>query len=132
MRAASGEAAAAGAPAPFHLRPGLVAEVVRFYDQLRRQGQSVARFEELLTENLARDTDLDRGAERMLRQTRFLAAVYRAYERRLSDGRDVDEHALREHLLAHGRARSGPPRRRHRRRLDRGSERPPRRWISIC
>ena len=98
MRAASGEAAAAGAPAPFHLRPGLVAEVVRFYDQLRRQGQSVTRFEELLTENLARDTDLDRGAERMLRQTRFLAAVYRAYERRLSDRSDVDEHALREHL----------------------------------
>jgi RecB family exonuclease len=99
IRAASGEAAAAGAPAPFHLRPGLVAEVVRFYDQLRRQGQSVTRFEELLTENLARDTDLDRGAERMLRQTRFLAAVYRAYERRLSDRSDVDEHALREHLV---------------------------------
>jgi RecB family exonuclease len=99
MRAASGEAAAAGAPAPFHLRPGLVAEVVRFYDQLRRQGQSVSRFEELLTENLARDTDLDRGAERMLRQTRFLAAVYRAYERRLADRADVDEHALRDHLL---------------------------------
>src|SRR3989442_8724557 len=39
-----------------------------FYDQLRRQGQSVTRFEELLTDSLASDTDLDRGAERMLRQ----------------------------------------------------------------
>ena len=99
MRAAAGEAAAGGAPAPFHLRPGLVAEVVRFYDQLRRQRQSVSRFEELLADNLARDTDLDRGAERMLRQTRFLAAVYRAYERHLSERAYVDEHALREHLL---------------------------------
>ncbi len=99
MRAAALEAAASGAPAPFHLRPGLVAEVVRFYDQLRRQGQSVARFEELLADNLARDTDLDRGAERMLRQTRFLAAAFGAYERGLAERGDVDEHALREHLV---------------------------------
>ena len=37
-------AAAAGARPPFQLRPGLVAEMLRFYDQLRRQGQSVDRY----------------------------------------------------------------------------------------
>jgi RecB family exonuclease len=99
VRAAADEAAAAGAAPPFHLRPGLVAEVVRFYDQLRRQGQSVTRFEELLADSLAGDTDLDRGAERMLRQTRFLAAVYRAYEARVARLGCVDEHALREHVI---------------------------------
>ena len=64
-------AAAHGAAPPFQLRPGLVAEMMRFYDQLRRQGQSVDRYESLLVESL--DADSDRGAERLLRQTRFLA-----------------------------------------------------------
>ena len=55
------------------LRPGLLAEMLRFYDQLRRQARDVARFEELLDETLSRDRELDRGAERMLAQARFLA-----------------------------------------------------------
>src|SRR5262249_4338114 len=91
-------AESAAAP-PFRLRPGLIAEVVRFYDALRRQGQRAARFEALLEESLERDTDLDRGAERMLRQTRFLAAVFRAYEQRLNDLAMADEHVLRERLI---------------------------------
>lgn len=98
MRAAA-RAAAAGAPPPFPLRPGLVAEIVRFYDQLRRQGQSVARFEELLADALERDAELDRGAARMLAQTRFLAATYRAYERRMAECGALDEHALRDRLV---------------------------------
>ena len=64
----------AGAASVFQLRPGLVAEMLRFYDQLRRQGQQVARFEELLEDTLRRDAEFDRGAERMLQQTRLLAA----------------------------------------------------------
>ncbi len=35
-------------PLPFRLRPGLVAEILRFYDHLRRQSQQVQRFEELI------------------------------------------------------------------------------------
>ena len=81
------------------LRPGLVAEVLRFYDQLRRQGQHVARFEALLEETLARDADFDRGAERLLHQTRMLAATFRAYERRLAEAGACDEHALRQRLI---------------------------------
>ena len=88
---------AAGAEPPFQLRPGLVAEMMRFYDQLRRQGQSVDRYEELLVESL--DADSDRGAERLLRQTRFLAASYRAYEQRLAALPPSTSTALRAHLI---------------------------------
>jgi RecB family exonuclease/inactivated superfamily I helicase len=96
-------AAANGAEPPFRLRPGLVGEMMRFYDQLRRQGQSVDRYESLLVESL--DTDSDRGAERLLRQTRFLAASYRVYERGVAALPAVDEHALRAHLIQHAAAR---------------------------
>ena len=85
---------------PGELRPGLVAEVLRLYDQLRRQRQQVARFEELLEETLQRDAELDRGAERMLRQTRMLATTFRSYERRVADSNACDEHSLRERLMA--------------------------------
>ncbi len=97
LHAAAAEAIAAGRVPPFHLRPGLVAEMMRFYDQLRRQGQGVDRYEELLVEAL--DAENDRGAERLLRQTRFLAAAYRVYEQRLSVQSLVDEHVLRAHLI---------------------------------
>jgi RecB family exonuclease len=72
--------------------------MLRFYDQLRRQGQSVRRFEELITDRLAGDED--RGAVRLLEQTRFLAAAFEDYRRRLDAADAVDEHALREHLIA--------------------------------
>ncbi|MGE5245520.1 MAG: PD-(D/E)XK nuclease family protein [Betaproteobacteria bacterium] len=99
MHAAARASEAAGAPPPFKLRPGLIAEIVRFYDQLRRQGQSVSRFDELLAEALERDAEFDRGAERMLAQTRFLAAVFRAYEERIAEAGTLDEHALRQRLV---------------------------------
>ena len=103
LRAAAGEAVAAGAEPPFRLRPGLVAEMMRFYDQLRRQRQSVDRYEELLIESL--DADSDRGAERLLRQTRFMAASFRAYEHRVAASPGVDEHGLRAHLILREPAR---------------------------
>jgi RecB family exonuclease len=95
LHASADEAVAAGAVPPFDVRPGLVAEMLRFYDQLKRQGQSVDRFEELLVESL---DGSDRGAARLLDQTRFLVTAFRAYERRLGDA--VDEHGLRVQLLA--------------------------------
>ena len=97
LHAAADEAIASGQAPPFGVRPGLVAEMMRFYDQLRRQGQSVLRFEELIGERLQGDED--RGAVRLLEQTRFLAGSFRAYERRLKATDAVDEHALRAHLL---------------------------------
>src|SRR5207237_230661 len=52
LHAAADEAIAAGDAPPYDVRPGLVAEMLRFYDQLRRQGQSVQRFDELIAERL--------------------------------------------------------------------------------
>jgi RecB family exonuclease len=82
----------------FRLRPGLVSEILHFYDQLRRQSQSVARFEDLLLAALGPD-DLDSGARRMRQQTRFLANAFRAYEGRVRASMACDEHLLRERLL---------------------------------
>ena len=43
---------AAAPDLPFQLRPGLVAEMLRFYDQLAAAGASVNRFEELIVARL--------------------------------------------------------------------------------
>lgn len=100
---AAREAAAGGAVPPFTLRPGLVAEMLAFYDALRRQLRTVMRFEELFTEELAFSDD--RGGVRMLAQTRFLAEAFRGYEARAAECGRLDEHALRERLLAEPLAR---------------------------
>lgn len=84
---------------PFRLRPGLVAEMLRFYDQLRRQSQRLERFNELIEETLGGTTG-DRGADRLLAQTRFLTEAFRAYERRAGTSGAWDEHMLREHLMS--------------------------------
>ena len=100
MAQAAARAAAAGvAELSFQLRPGLIAEMLRFYDQLRRQSQQVKRFEELIDEALGSD-DVDRAAQRMRIQTRFLADAFRDYERRVRESGGCDEHTLRERLIA--------------------------------
>lgn len=81
-------------PPPFSLRPGLVAEMLRFYDELRRRQQEIGAFERLTLGLLEPGAADDRGAERLVRQTRFLAAAFREFERRAA-GAGLDEHALR-------------------------------------
>ena len=98
--AAAGDAVAAGCIPPFRLRPGIIAALLAFYDQLRRHRRSVDAFERLMIEELEPSADLDRGARRLLLQTRFLVAAFRAYDRRLDALRLADEHRLRERLLA--------------------------------
>jgi RecB family exonuclease len=98
-QAAAAEAASAYPDLPFQIRPGLVAEILRFYDYLRRQVQQVRRFEELIVDAIG-DEENDSGARRMLQQTRFLAAVFAGYERRVRGSGAVDEHLLRERLIA--------------------------------
>jgi RecB family exonuclease len=102
-QAAARAAAAGGIEVSFQLRPGLVAEMLRFYDQLRRQSQQVRRFEELIGDALGTD-DLDRAALRMRRQTQFLAEAFREYERRVRDSAACDEHVLRERLITEAAA----------------------------
>lgn len=99
LSASAREAGEGGIAAPFTLRPGLIAEILLLYDALRRQLRTVDRFEEYLVEELERDVDVDRGAVRMLQQTRFLAAAFRGYERRMLESGAADEHALRDCLI---------------------------------
>ncbi|MCX6553193.1 MAG: hypothetical protein NTY02_19690, partial [Acidobacteria bacterium] len=70
----------AGAVPPFTIRPGLVSEMLAFYDGLRRHMRSIDAFERVVVEELSRAVDSDRGAVRMLDQTRFLVAAFRDYE----------------------------------------------------
>jgi hypothetical protein len=97
---AAREARLAGAEPPFAVRPGLVAEMLALYDALRRQLRTVARFEEFLTDELAASDD--RGAVRMLAQTRFLAEAFRGYEARAAASGALDEHGC-SRRSRHGR-----------------------------
>ena len=107
-RAAAEEARASGVEPPFNLRPGLVDEFLGLYDELRRNRREVDAFERVLVETLEPSRDLDRGARRMLRQTRFLAGMFRAYERRVAASGRIDEHGVRASALARGLRRPVP------------------------
>jgi len=98
-QAAARSVARESEPLSFQLRPGLVAEMLRFYDHLRRQSQQVNRFEELIDLALGGD-EVDRGAARMRAQTAFLAGTFREYERRVGESDGIDEHGLRERLVS--------------------------------
>jgi RecB family exonuclease len=94
----------AGVDPPFRLRPALIAEALRFYDALRRQRRDVDTFERLALGALEPGASFDRGAERLVRQTRFLVAAYRDFEVRCRAVGE-DEHALRSRLLTEPAAR---------------------------
>jgi len=96
IRAAAREASTEPRP----LRPGLVVEILRFYDELRRHARTTRRFEELLEDTLVGVAEDDRGAARMLAQTRFLAATFRGYEQRVLSSGACDEHTLRDRLAS--------------------------------
>ena len=99
MQAAARRAVSTGGELSFRLRPGLIVEMLRFYDHLRRQQQQVTRFEELIMASVGTSDD-DRAATRLRRQTRFLADAFREYERRLAASSGGDEHTLRAQLIA--------------------------------
>ena len=101
-RAAAEEVRAAGVEPPFKLRPGLVDQFLGLYDELRRHLREVEAFERVLVDTLEPSRDLDRGARRMLRQTRFLAGMFRAYERRVAGSGRIDEHGVRALALDRG------------------------------
>jgi len=99
LRRAARETAAAGIEPPFRLRPGLVVQMLAFYDELRRREQSLDDFERLVLGQLSPSADMDRGAERLVRQTRFLGAAFGAFEQLIGGTGRIDEHALRGLLL---------------------------------
>jgi RecB family exonuclease len=102
---AAEDAANAGTPPPFRLRPGLIAAILAFYDEMRRRDRTVDDFERLMVGSLESSIEIDRGAERMFRQTMFLAAAFRRFEGAVEASGRVDEHGLRRFLLSH----DGPP-----------------------
>jgi RecB family exonuclease len=89
-----------GQEPPFRIRPGLVAEIVAFYDQLLRHGKDVATFERLTLLRLEPGSVEDRGAQRLVAQSRFLAAAFRAFERLSAEYGFLDDRVLRETALA--------------------------------
>ena len=106
-RAASA-ASDSGTPAPFRLRPGLIVEMLAFYDELRRRDRTVADFDRLMTDSLQPSVEIDRGAERLFRQTQFLTAAFTRFEDLVASSGRLDEHALRRLLLAHDGSASYP------------------------
>jgi RecB family exonuclease len=68
------------------------------YDELKRRQNSVDNFERRALGVLEPGAAIDRGAERLVRQTRFLVAAFRDFERRSAACGD-DEHLLRARLV---------------------------------
>lgn len=88
-----------GTVPPFQLRSGLVAEILKFYDSLQRCLANVETFERLLLSTLQSKISIDRGAERLARQTKFLAAVFVEFEQLCLNTGALDEHMVRRIIL---------------------------------
>lgn len=100
LRRSAHTARTGGAEPPFNLRPGLIAEILALYDELRRRHKSVADFDRLMIESLEPGAEHDRGAARLLDQTRFLTATFAAFEASVAAVDGVDEHGIRALALA--------------------------------
>ncbi len=88
-----------GLEPPFRFRPGLIAAIVEFYDTLQRNLKQLDTFERLALGMLEPGAADDRGAARLVRQTRFLLAAFRRFEHLRQEMAGVDEHVLRQRLL---------------------------------
>jgi RecB family exonuclease len=99
LGAACRDAVEAGTEPPFRPRPGLIAEILRFFDTLHRHETDVDAFERLALGMLEPGADTDRGAERLVRQTRFLLAAFTRFRERCDATGLLDEHGLRHQLL---------------------------------
>lgn len=85
--------------APFELRPGIVAAMLDFYDELRRRNRRIRAFARTMFDELRVERGTDRGSEGLIEQTRFLGFAFLAYERAVRRSGGVDEHELRARLL---------------------------------
>ena len=102
LRRAAETARANGAEPPFNPRPGLIREILALYDELRRRHRTVADFDRLMIGALEPSADHDRGAARLLQQTRFLSATFGAFEHANASASagGIDEHQVRAAALA--------------------------------
>ncbi|MGE5359442.1 MAG: PD-(D/E)XK nuclease family protein [Bacteroidales bacterium] len=97
---AARSAVSQGFAPPFRVRPALVAEMLAFLDTMLRLGRTLDAFERLFTTELETQAPIDRGADRLLRQTHFLVAAFREYRALVQASGCLDEHTLRERLLS--------------------------------
>jgi RecB family exonuclease len=97
---------AQGVRPPFEIRPGLLAEMLDLYDMVRRLGRTVADFDRNIREELEKDRETDRGAEKLWQQTVFLTALYQGYEARVAAAGVIDEHGLRARVIESQETRS--------------------------
>ncbi len=104
MGAAARTVAAGSVAAPFLIRPGLVAEMVRFHDDLRRLGHDLDEAAAQLLPDLEAEAATDRGAARLLAQTRFLLAAFADYGVRLAGSGALDDTAIQQAMLLAGNA----------------------------
>ncbi len=121
-RAASA-ASSSGTPAPFKLRPGLVVEILAFYDELRRRDRTVEDFDRLMIDSLQSSVEIDRGAERLFRQTEFLTATFTRFEVARRVERTAGRARAAPVSAGPGRSRGVPASRGQRRRSGRRSAR---------
>jgi RecB family exonuclease len=99
LRQAARAAAESGAPPPFRLRPGLIVQMLAFYDELLRRGRTLEAFERLMVDALEPSAEVDHGAARMLAQTRFLVHAFQGYRTKAESTGRLDEHDLRRVAL---------------------------------
>lgn len=104
LRRSANAASEAGAEPPFNIRAGLVAGILELYDDLRRRHKTVADFERLMTGTLEPGAGYDRGAARLLQQTRFLVETFVRFEAAIESSGRSDEHGFRHYLLASDRS----------------------------
>ena len=76
MARAAREAIQGGQAPPFHVRPALIAEMIAFLDTMLRLGRTLDAFERLVVEELEPRAAVDRGADSLLQQTRFLITSF--------------------------------------------------------
>ena len=103
LYAAAVEARSAGVVPPFAIRAGIVAGMLRFYDELRRRDCDLIKFERRIQDELSKDAE-DRGAQRVTKQTAFLAEAFKRYEQKLIASGMLDEHTLAARARAEGPA----------------------------
>ena len=84
----------------FELRPGLVGAMLDFFDELRRRQRTPRRFVRALFAELGVERGTDLGSEHLIRQTCFLGFTFLSYGRRLASVGALDEHTLRDRLIA--------------------------------
>ena len=67
--------------APFQLRPGLVSELLRFYDELRLRQRTVRRMARAIFDELRVERGTDRGSEGLIHQASFMGFAFLGYDR---------------------------------------------------